>query len=85
MSARFTFPVYGFDDRGMVERVASFFSDSDAADFVMHPERFGAEVRNLYMSEPRYDRRASGYRPDEPLLLDLQPRPLGDGSYQVAA
>ena len=59
---RFTFPVYGHSN-GMTETLAVFFTDADATDFAMNPERFGAERRNLYIAEPNYDRRVSGYRP----------------------
>lgn len=60
--------------------VAVFFTDSDAADFI------NAELpaRNLYMFEPRYDRRERGYR-YEPERADLTPKELPDGRWRVAA
>lgn len=57
-------PVFGHRV-GRVERVASFFTSSDAVDFAMHPERDGFAKRNLYIGEPAYDRREAGYRPAE--------------------
>ena len=62
-----TFLVYGFaaDRLHVRESVATFFDQSAAIDFVLHPERDGFEKRNLYVSAGRYDDRASGYRPAE--------------------
>jgi hypothetical protein len=63
-STRFIYGVYGFDPsvRYRQELVASFFHNSDAQDFAMHPERFGSPVRNLYVTEGRRDKRMTGYR-----------------------
>ena len=55
------FPVTGFRN-GMTEQVAEFFDLSAAETFAMHPERDGFYDRNLYIAEPRRDRRARGYR-----------------------
>lgn len=53
------FPVYGHAPR---ETIAVFFDYDAAASFAMRPTDFGAEQRNLYLAEPRYDRRSHGYR-----------------------
>ena len=58
MSPRMIWPVYGHAPR---ETLAEFFDSSDAESFAIHPEDFGAERRNLYVDEPRYDRRERGY------------------------
>ena len=82
MIPRFLWTVYGFSAERCYqpEPVAIFFSWGDAASFAMHPEE-GFEQRNLYIDEGRYDRRASGYVPAEPLvetvgdpLKHLEPR-----------
>ena len=85
---RFTFPVYGHSN-GMTETLAVFFDHGAATDFAMHPERFGAEPRNLYIAEPSRDRRVSGYRPAvarsgyAEWLLEV--KALGNGRHRVAA
>jgi len=50
---RFIWPVYGFSAPFKRETVATFFDWSAAVDFVH------ASERNLYLAEPRYDRRAA--------------------------
>jgi hypothetical protein len=76
-STRFIYGVYGFDPdvRYRQELVASFFHNSDAQDFAMNPERFGAPVRNLYVTEGRRDKRLTGYRAPwaYPALSELHP------------
>jgi hypothetical protein len=67
---RFLWPVYGFRD-GIKEPVATFFEYGDAVSFV------GAAARNLYIAEPRYDRRRE--------RADLTPKELPNGRSQVAA
>jgi hypothetical protein len=59
----FIWPVYGFVAGAYFKRetVAEFFNWGDAAEFAMRPESFGGELRELFVSEPRYDRRESGY------------------------
>jgi hypothetical protein len=60
----FTWPVWGFN--GPWPRnptVAVFFHCADAEAFVR-----STTDRNLYVGEPRYDRRAAGYRPAESLI-----------------
>lgn len=64
----FIWPVYGFATDSTFagqkrETVAAFFHSRDAEEFAIHPERFNAAKRNLYVGEPRYDRRKRGYRP----------------------
>jgi hypothetical protein len=59
---RFIWPVYGFTDTRRRETVASFFECRDAEAMVRAPAEIGFEQRNLYCAEPRYDRRAKGYR-----------------------
>lgn len=75
MSApRMTWPVYGHEPR---ETIAVFFDYGDAASFAMRPADFGAEKRNLYIGNPRYDHRAAGYR--------FEIKELPDGGFRVAA
>jgi hypothetical protein len=52
----FTWPVYAFTGYFRRDRIATFFDYYDAVDFV------NASDRNLYIGEPRYDRRTDGYR-----------------------
>lgn len=68
------FPVWGFGNPRQPV-VAEFFTWSDAVDFINHVERRGFEKQTLYIGEPRYDRRASGYRFTP--LTDV--RQLGEG------
>jgi hypothetical protein len=70
----FTWPVWGFN--GPWPRnptVAVFFHCADAEDFVR-----STTDRDLYVGEPRYDRRVSGYRPAIEPILDLSPEEIGD-------
>ena len=67
-------PVYGHAPR---EAIASFFDYDAASTFAMHPQDFGAEKRQLYIGNPRYDRRKDGYR--------FEFKELADGRWQIAA
>lgn len=58
MIPAFIWPVFGFHNPHR-PTVAMFFDYYDAVDFV----RANMPERNLYIGEPRYDRRAKGYRP----------------------
>lgn len=66
--------------------VALFFDSSSAIDFISaeHPHRY------LYLGTPRYDRRASGYRPEEKPSgyrewLASLPKQRPDGRWEIAA
>jgi len=67
-------PVYGHQPR---ETVAVFFDYDAASSFAMRPADFGAEKRNLYIGNPRYDRRKDGYR--------FEFKAMPDGRWRVAA
>lgn len=55
---KMVWPVYGHQPR---ETLAVFFDWGSAADFAMRPTDFGAEQRSLYIGEPTYDLRTTGY------------------------
>lgn len=71
---RMLFPVIGWTSNWSVGALAWFFEYGDAATF--------ARENNLYIGDPKYDRRTSGYRYTS---WDIELRDLGDGVFGVAA
>jgi hypothetical protein len=51
------FPVYGFKPNGIRESIAIFFDYDAAVQCIMHPDKHHFRQRNLYLAEPKYDRR----------------------------